>query len=51
VDRVVVNEVSIEAARPRAVRVTAQVRAGSTLLGSSAFFSNALSVCESQCAD
>ena len=50
-ERAVVNEVLMVPARPRAVRVTAQVRAGSTLLGSSAFFSNALSVCESQCAD
>ena len=46
------NKVLMESARPRAVRCeAARWRAGSTVLGSSAFFQRLVSVCESKCAD
>jgi hypothetical protein len=50
-ERAVVNEVLMVPARPRAVRAGGARARRPTVLGSSAFFSNALSVCESECAD
>ena len=51
VERVVLNEVSMGSARLWGVGCeAARGRADSTMLGSSVLF-NALSVCESECAD
>ena len=51
-ERVVLNEVSMESARSRAVGwEAARERAGSTMLGFACVLFNALRVCESERAD
>jgi hypothetical protein len=51
-ERIALNEVSMESARPRAVGCdAARGRAGSIMVGSREFFQRVVSVCESECAD